>query len=122
MRRADGPKGEGLNCRRKGSSSQGGGESERWRSGLVLLAVGCAGDRPERTAGQSIDDQAIARRVEEALRADPSYKFADVKVAAYEGKVQLSGFVAKGEQKGHAEDIAKKVPGVKEVKNDIALK
>ena len=91
-------------------------------SGLVLLAAGCAGDRPERTAGQTIDDQAIARHVEEALRADPSYKFADVKVTAYEGKVQLSGFVEKGEQKGHAEDIAKKVPGVKEVKNDIALK
>ncbi len=91
-------------------------------SGLVLLAAGCASDRPERTAGQSIDDQATARRVEEALRADPSYKFTDVKVVAYEGKVQLSGFVEKGEQKGHAEDIAKKVPGVKEVKNDIALK
>ena len=91
-------------------------------SGLVLLAAGCASDRPERTAGQSIDDQATARRVEEALRSDPSYKFTDVKVVAYEGKVQLSGFVEKGEQKGQAEDIAKKVPGVKEVKNDIALK
>lgn len=91
-------------------------------SGLVLFAVGCASNQPERTAGQSIDDQATARRVEEALRTDPSYKFTDVKVAAYEGKVQLSGFVEKGEQKGHAEDIAKKVQGVKEVKNDIALK
>ncbi len=91
-------------------------------SGLVIVAVGCASDRPERTAGQSIDDQATARRVEEALRADPSYKFTDVKVVGYEGKIQLSGFVERGEQKGHAEDIAKKVPGVKEVKNDIALK
>ena len=91
-------------------------------SGLVLLAAGCAGDRPERTAGQSIDDQAIARRVEEALREDPSYKFTDVKVVAYEGKVQLSGFVEKGEQKGHAEDIAKKIQGVKAIKNDITLK
>ena len=91
-------------------------------SGLVLLATGCASDRPERTAGQSIDDQATARRVEEALRSDPSYKFTDVKVVAYAGKVQLSGFVDKGEQKGQAEDIAKKTPGVKEVRNDIALK
>jgi len=91
-------------------------------SGLVLLATGCASDRPERTAGQSIDDQATARHVEDALRSDPAYKFTDVKVVAYEGKVQLSGFVDKGEQKGRAEDIAKKVPGVKEVKNEIALK
>jgi hyperosmotically inducible protein len=91
-------------------------------SGLMLLAAGCASDRPDRTAGQSIDDQSTAKRVEEALRSDPSYKFTDVKVVAYEGKIQLSGFVENGDQKGRAEDIAKKIPGVKEVKNDIAMK
>jgi osmotically-inducible protein OsmY len=91
-------------------------------SGGVLLATGCASDQPERTAGQSIDDQATARRVEQALTSDPAYKFTDVKVAAYVGTVQLSGFVDNDEQKGRAEDIAKKVPGVKEVKNDITLK
>ena len=95
-------------------------------SGLVasgmLLVAGCASDQPQRTAGQSMDDQAVARRVEEALRNDPAYKFTEVKVVAYENKVQLSGFVDKGEQKGQAEDIARKVPGVKDVKNDIAMK
>jgi hyperosmotically inducible protein len=91
-------------------------------SGLVILAAGCASDRPQRTAGESIDDQATSRRIQEALSADPSYKFTEVKVVAYQGKVQLSGFVDKGEQKGQAEEIAKKTPGVKEVKNDIALK
>ena len=88
----------------------------------LLMTPGCASDRPQRTAGQAIDDQSVARRVEETLRTDPAYKFTDVKVVAYEGKVQLSGFVDKDEQKGQAEDIAKKVPGVKEVRNDIALK
>ena len=91
-------------------------------AGLVALAAGCASDQPQRTAGQSIDDQAVARRVQEALGSDPAYKFTDVKVVAYQGKVQLSGFVDKGEQKGQAEDITRKVPGVKEVKNDIAMK
>jgi hyperosmotically inducible periplasmic protein len=90
-------------------------------SGMLLMAS-CASDQPPRTAGQSIDDQAVARRVEEALRTDPAYKFTEVKVVAYEGKVQLSGFVDKAEQKGQAEDIARKVTGVKEVKNDIAMK
>jgi|ERR1041385_8914832 osmotically-inducible protein OsmY len=89
-------------------------------SGLVLLA-GCASNQGERTAGQSIDDEATARRVEEALKSDPSYKFTEVKVVSYEGKVQLSGFVEKGEQKGHAEDVTKKISGVKEVKNDIVV-
>ena len=89
---------------------------------LLVLGAGCASDKPQRTAGQSIDDQATARRVQEALSSDPSYKFTEVKVVAYEGKVQLSGFVDKSEQKGQAEEIAKKTPGVKEVKNDIAMK
>jgi len=91
-------------------------------AGMMVLFTGCASDRPDRTAGQSIDDKAISRRVQEALSADPAYKFTEVKVVAYQGKVQLSGFVDKGEQKGQAETIAKKVPGVKEVKNDIAMK
>ena len=91
-------------------------------AGSLLFAAGCASDQPQRSAGQAIDDQAVARRVEDALRSDPAYKFTEVKVVAYEGKVQLSGFVDKGEQKGQAEDIAKKVSGVKEVKNDIAMK
>ena len=96
-----------------------------FRAGLAssfILAAGCASDQPQRSAGRAIDDQAVARKVEEALRSDPAYKFTEVKVVAYEGKVQLSGFVDKGEQKGQAEDIAKKVPGVKEVRNDIAMK
>ena len=91
-------------------------------AGGLIFAAGCASDPPQRTAGQAIDDQSVARRVEDALRSDPAYKFTEVKVVAYEGRVQLSGFVDKGEQKGQAEDIAKKVPGVKEVKNDIAMK
>jgi len=90
--------------------------------GMVALATGCASDKPQRTPGQSIDDQATSRHVTEALSSDPAYKFPDVKVVAYEGKVQLSGFVDKAEQKGQAENIARKVPGVKEVRNDITMK
>ena len=60
-------------------------------AGALLFAAGCASDSPQRTAGQAIDDQAVARRVEEALRADPAYKFTEVKVVAYGGKVQLGG-------------------------------
>jgi hyperosmotically inducible periplasmic protein len=89
---------------------------------MLSLAIGCASDRTERTVGQAIDDQSVARRVEEALKSDPAYKFTDVKVVAYTGKVQLSGFVDRGEQKAQAEEIARKTLGVKEVQNDISLK
>src|SRR5262245_42886273 len=65
-------------------------------SGLVLFATSCASNQTERTAGQSIDDEATTRRVEDALRSDPSFKFTEVRVVTYEGKVQLGGFVEKG--------------------------
>jgi osmotically-inducible protein OsmY len=90
-------------------------------TGLVVLAMGCA-DRHQRSAGESIDDEATSRRVQNALSTDPAYKYTEVKVATYQGKVQLSGFVDKEEQKEHATDIAKKTPGVKDVKNSIVLK
>ena len=88
----------------------------------LLFAAGCASNEPQRSAGQAIDDQATARRVEEALRADPAYKFTEVKVVAYEGKVQLSGFVATAAQKSRAGEIAKNVRGVANVDNKITVK
>jgi len=90
--------------------------------GLVVLATGCASDQNQRTAGESIDDDATSRRVQNTLSSDPAYKYTEVKVATYQGKVQLSGFVDNEKQKEHAEEVAKKTPGVKEVKNNIELK
>lgn len=89
---------------------------------IVALAAGCASDDPRRTAGEAIDDEAVSRRVQQALSADPAYKFPEVKVVTYQGQVQLSGFVDRDEQKSQAEAIARKVSGVKDVKNDIRKK
>lgn len=102
-------------------------QSKRWfaafvLSGLIVSMAGCASEKAPRTAGQTIDDQAISRRVTEALGAEPAYKFTDVRVVTYEGKVQLSGFVDRDEQRGRAEEIARKVPGVKDVTNQIVKK
>ncbi len=88
----------------------------------MIVMTGCAGDRMERTAGETIDDQATSARVQNALSTDPAYKYTEVKVTTMQGKVQLSGFVDKNEQKDRATEIAKKTQGVKDVKNDIALK
>lgn len=72
-----------------------------------------------RSAGEVVDDKALAERVRNALHGDP-YKFDDISVVAYKGTVQLSGFVDTGEQKNKAADVAKGVAGVKDVQNDIA--
>jgi len=99
-----------------------------------LVAVGFAGltgcERKDnaqtqpgtaRTEGQELDDKTLTSHVRSALDAD-TFKHTEVKVAAYKGVVQLSGFADTGDQKSRADDIAGKVAGVKKVENNITLK
>lgn len=74
-----------------------------------------------RTAGEELDDKTLASNVRSALDAD-TVKYTDVKVDAYKGVVQLSGFADTSEQKSRADDISRKVAGVKKVENNITLK
>jgi len=74
-----------------------------------------------RTAGQELDDKKLEGSVKDALAAD-SVKYPDVKVTAYKGVVQLSGFVNEREQKNRAGDLAGKVIGVQKVENNITVK
>jgi hyperosmotically inducible protein len=87
-----------------------------------LLVGGCAGNRYERSTGESIDDTATTMRVKNALGKDPVYKYPDVTVTTFKGTVQLSGFVDTQDQKSRASDIARNVEGVREVDNTIELK
>lgn len=96
----------------------------------IALVTGLAGcDRaakdqpaPERTAGEQIDDKALTARVKSALADNPEYKFEEVNVTTFKETVQLSGFVNTADQKSKAEEIAKKVQGVKDVENKITPK
>ena len=90
--------------------------------GLVIIATGCAGNRYDRSTGETIDDHATTSRVKSALGGDSVYKYPDVKVTTFKGHVQLSGFVDDKEQKSKAEELAKNTAGVKEVENSIAVK
>lgn len=74
-----------------------------------------------RTAGQELDDKKLEGNVKDALSAD-SVKYPEVKVTAYKGVVQLSGFVNEREQKNRAGDLASRVSGVTKVENNITVK
>ena len=92
---------------------------------LVLLVAaviftGCISDY-DRSSGRVIDDRGITGKVRSSLNNSPVYKFPHVAVATYNGIVQLSGFVYKDEQKNEASELAKRVPGVTEVINNISL-
>jgi hyperosmotically inducible protein len=76
----------------------------------------------QRTAGQAIDDKALAARVRDSLHNNPEYKFNDVAVATYNGTVQLSGFVDTSDQKNKAGDTARQIPGANNIQNNITAK
>lgn len=78
---------------------------------------------PRREAvGEYIDDATITSRVKIALAEDPDVKATEVNVETFRGVVQLSGFVDNQATARKAAEVAKKVPGVKSVKNDIRTK
>ena len=90
---------------------------------LLLGVTGCTtGSRYQQSTGERIDDHGTSSRVKSALADDSQYKYDGVSVETFKGTVQLSGFVNSRDQKNRAGDLSKKVPGVKELVNNITVK
>lgn len=88
----------------------------------ALLAVGCAGTPTRSSTGEYVDDSVITTKVKAELAADKVMNIFQISVETYKGVVQLSGFVNTKEQSNQAEAIAKKVGGVREVRNSLIVK
>ena len=91
-------------------------------SALALLPTGCAGTATRESTGEYVDDAGITAKVKAAFVRDPAVSALDVKVETFKGMVQLSGFVNSQEEKSRAEQIARNVQGVQNVKNNISVK
>ena len=74
------------------------------------------------STGEFIDDSVITTKVKAALLRDDGTPGASVKVDTLKGVVQLSGFVDGAAQKTQAGIVAAKVPGVKDVLNNVIVK
>jgi hyperosmotically inducible protein len=86
------------------------------------LGAGCAGDRYHRSAREYVDDRSNAAEIKSALLGDKVVSGVEVKVQAYEGIVQLSGFVDSQAQRDRAGEIARGIHGVRTVRNDLIVK
>ena len=91
--------------------------------GIAALA-GCSSTDPKdgRSAGRVKDDKSITETVEKKLKSDTMYKFDAVGVNTFGGVVQLNGFVDNQDQARHAEELARRVPGVTQVVNGMLIK
>lgn len=90
--------------------------------GITLIAAGCSSSPTARSLGTTVADTTISAKVKTALAGDPDVKATDVQVETYKGAVQLSGFVDSPDNIRRAIDIARRVDGVREVKNDLIVK
>lgn len=88
----------------------------------LAFFLGCASTATKEGTGEYFDDTAITTKVKAAVFNEPTLKSAEINVETFKGVVQLSGFVNSREDINKAVEVARKVPGVKSVKNDMRLK
>src|SRR5512133_4282777 len=94
-------------------------------AGLLLAGapvLSCSSTRTPESTGEYVDDSAITTKVKAAILEDPALKTFQISVKTYKGVVQLSGFVDSRDTVGRAGEVAGKVSGVREVKNDLVVK
>ena len=92
-------------------------------SALVLLgAAGCAVTRGQETVGAYVDDTTITTQIKSRFVENKEVDAASIRVETLNGTVMLSGFAKNVTEKATAESIARKVNGVKSVRNEIAVR
>lgn len=86
---------------------------------MSTLLLGCTGSSGQESTGEYVDDAVITARVKTAFVADKSVSALDIRVTTYKRVVQLSGFANTQQEIDRAVALARDVPGVQSVKNDI---
>lgn len=74
------------------------------------------------STGEYIDDAVITAKIKAAFVEDKDVNALEVKVGTFKGNVQLSGFADDRTEIERAVQIAREVPGVKSVQNDMLIK
>lgn len=88
----------------------------------LITAAGCASTQKQEGTGQYVDDSVITTKVKAAILGEPGLSSAEINVETFKGVVQLSGFVNSRADINKAVAVARRVGGVRSVKNDMRLK
>lgn len=92
----------------------GGSRSESGTSGTA---------EPQRgPVGQFIDDATVTTRVKSRFAQDDQVSAMNINVETSNGVVQLSGYAGSEAEKSRAAQIAREVPDVRDVKNNITIR
>lgn len=91
-------------------------------SGVLISLAACAATETKESTGQYVDNSVLTAKIKTAIFNEPSLKSSEITVQTFKGEVQLSGFVSSIEQTNKAVEVAKAIPGVTSVKNDMRVK
>jgi hyperosmotically inducible periplasmic protein len=94
----------------------------RLASVLVVLTVfaGCQ-TMTGRSAGRYVDDETVTAKVKAKLVADKATNLTRVAVNTVNGTVHLQGIVDTPDQKARAQELAREVPNVRQVVNELQV-
>ena len=89
---------------------------------LLAAVSGCAVTRGQESVGAYVDDAAITTSIKAKFVENKAVDAASIKVETLNGTVLLSGFAKNGSEKATAESIARSTNGVRQVRNEIAVR
>lgn len=89
---------------------------------VLLTTAGCAVTRGQESVGAYVDDTAITTAVKARFIENKLVDAVSISVETLKGAVVLSGFAKNTAEKTTAEALARKVDGVRSVKNDILVR
>jgi hyperosmotically inducible protein len=89
---------------------------------VLLTTSGCAVKRGQETVGAYIDDTGITTLIKSRFAEDKQVDATSIRVETLNGTVMLSGFAKSSTERSTAENIARRVNGVKSVKNEIVIR
>jgi osmotically-inducible protein OsmY len=91
-------------------------------AGATIVSTGCAVVRGQETVGAYVDDASITTAVKAKFVEDKTVDAGAIKVETLNGTVALSGFAKSNSEKAQAEFIARNTKGVREVRNNLAVR
>ena len=91
-------------------------------AGATIVSSGCAVVRGQEGVGAYVDDATITTAVKAKFVEDKTVDAGAIKVETLNGTVALSGFAKSGAEKAQAEMIARNTKGVREVRNNLAVR
>ena len=87
-----------------------------------LSGAGCAVTSGQSSVGQYVDDTTVTTSVKARFAEDNNVSAMRIQVETLNGMVQLSGFATSQSEKDNAGQLARAVPDVKGVTNNIIVR